>query len=231
MCSLRAARNPPHSNRRGCAWQVRRHRPSVPHPHLVAPQHLVLLPHLVAPPHLVLHRRLARPSVIACPACTKQLPKNCCTQLIARVCPPPPPGVGAAPSASAFGAPSQLGGASAFGTCAFQPYITPRPPGPLSPCLLFARRWHWCFRRCSRRWCFWRRSRWWRWVCELRSSSCKQWIWGFGAGRRLSTCAVVWRTSLRQSQRTMGRCSTAATWCYGLGGIGTSLHGGWVKLL
>ena len=117
----------------------------------------------------------------------------------------PPPGVGAPQSASAFGAPSQLGGASAFGTCAFQRYTIPRPGPTQRVSLFFSRRWHWCFRRCSRRWCFRRRSRWWWWVCELRSSSCQQWIWGFGAGRRLCTCAVVWRTPLRQSQRTRGR--------------------------
>ena len=45
-------------------WQVRRHRPSVLHPHSVAPQHLVLLPHLAARLRLGLHRqhrRLAHP--------------------------------------------------------------------------------------------------------------------------------------------------------------------------
>ena len=98
-------------------------RPSVLLPHLVAPRHLVLLPHLVAPQHLVLHRRLARPSVICLPC----LHNNCCTHLIASCVAAPSPGVGAAPSASAFGAPSQLGGASAFGTCAFQRYTIPRP--------------------------------------------------------------------------------------------------------
>ena len=83
---------PPHSNRRGCAWQVRRHRPSVPHPHLVAPQHLVLLPHLVAPPHLVLHRRLARPSVICLPCLHKTVAQKL-LHATNRACVPPPPQV------------------------------------------------------------------------------------------------------------------------------------------
>ena len=106
------------------------------------------------------------------------------------------PAFGAAPSASAFGTPSQLGGTSAFGTCAFQRTLLFLALGPRQ-CVSFVHRWQRCFRRRARRWCFCCPSRWWRWVCELRSSSGKQWIWGFGAGRRFCTCAVVWGASLR----------------------------------
>ena len=135
-------------------WQVRRHRPSVLHPHSVAPQHLVLLPHLAAPLRLGLHRqhrRLAHP------------PNSAEHQLSVR---------------ARFSA----------------RYSSPRAHDSACP---FVHRWQRCFRRRPRRWCFCRPFRWWRWVCELRSSSGKRWIWGFGAGRRFCTCAVVWGASLR----------------------------------
>ena len=135
-------------------WQVRRHRPSVLHPHSVAPQHLVLLPHLAARLRLGLHRqhrRLAHP------------PNSAEHQLSVR---------------ARFSA----------------HYSSPRAHDSACP---FVHRWQRCFRRRPRRWCFCRPFRWWRWVCELRSSSGKRWIWGFGAGRRFCTCAVVWGASLR----------------------------------
>ena len=169
-------------------WQVRRHRPSVLHPHSVAPQHLVLLPHLAARLRLGLHRqhrRLAHP------------PNSAEHQLSVR---------------ARFSA----------------HYSSPRAHDSACP---FVHRWQRCFRRRPRRWCFCRPSRWWRWVCELRSSSGKRWIWGFGAGRRFCTCAVVWGASLRPVNGQWSSAGVSAAACCGradvrLSGIGTLVHGG-----
>ena len=169
-------------------WQVRRHRPSVLHPHSVAPQHLVLLPHLAARLRLGLHRqhrRLAHP------------PNSAEHQLSVR---------------ARFSA----------------HYSSPRAHDSACP---FVHRWQRCFRRRPRRWCFCRPFRWWRWVCELRSSSGKRWIWGFGAGRRFCTCAVVWGASLRPVNGQWSSAGVSAAACCGradvrLSGIGTLVHGG-----
>ena len=153
-------------------WQVRRHRPSVLHPHSVAPQHSVLLPHLAARLRLGLHRqhrRLAHP------------PNSAQHQLSVR---------------ARFSA----------------HYSSPRAHDSAYP---FVHRWQRCFRRRPRRWCFCRPFRWWRWVCELRSSSGKRWIWGFGAGRRFCACAVVWGASLRPVNGQWSSAGVSAAACCG----------------
>ena len=107
-------------------------------------------------------------------------------------------------------------------------YSSPRAHDSACP---FVHRWQRCFRRRPRRWCFCRPFRWWRWVCELRSSSGKRWIWGFGAGRRFCTCAVVWGASLRPVNGQWSSAGVSAAACCGradvrLSGIGTLVHGG-----
>ena len=107
-------------------------------------------------------------------------------------------------------------------------YSSPRAHDSACP---FVHRWQRCFRRRPRRWCFCRPFRWWRWVCELRSSSGKRWIWGFGAGRRFCACAVVWGASLRPVNGQWSSAGVSAAACCGradvrLSGIGTLVHGG-----